>query len=241
VFRRLRAIKDADEIRLLRQAAEAADRVITAVASGRLLGRTEAEVSREVRQRLMDEGHDTAEFAIVGSGPNSASPHHEPGDRVIGPDEPIVLDIGGTLEGYASDVTRTIWVRGADGRGPDGEFTQLYEVLQTAQQAATVAVRPGVPCEAVDEVARSAISAAGYGANFIHRTGHGIGLEVHEDPYLVAGNPEPLREGNAFSIEPGIYLAGRYGARIEDIAVCGHSGAAVLNSASRDLVVVSGR
>jgi Xaa-Pro aminopeptidase len=240
VLRRLRAVKDADEIRLLRLAAEAADRVVVAIAQGRLVGRSEADVAREVRERLVTEGHDAASFAIVGSGPNSASPHHEPGERVIQPDDPIVLDIGGTIGGYGSDVTRTVWVRGADGKGPDAAFARLYEVLQGAQQAATLAVRPGVACEAVDEVARSAIGAAGYGEQFIHRTGHGIGLEGHEDPYLVAGNAEPLREGNAFSIEPGIYVAGRYGARIEDIAVCGHSGAASLNDASRDLYVVSG-
>jgi Xaa-Pro aminopeptidase len=240
VLRRLRAIKDTDEIRLLRAGAEAADRVVLAIAAGRLIGRSEADVAREIGERLVREGHDAAAFAIVGSGPNSASPHHEAGERVIQSGEPIVLDIGGMLRGYISDITRTLWVKGAKGSGPDAQFTRLYQVLHGAQQAATLAVRPGLPCEAVDEVARSAISAAGYGEQFIHRTGHGIGLEVHEDPYLVAGNAEPLREGNAFSIEPGIYFEGRYGARIEDIAVCGHSGAAVLNAAPRELLVVDG-
>jgi Xaa-Pro aminopeptidase len=240
VLSRLRAVKDADEIRLLRVAAEAADRVVLAIAAGRLIGRTESDVAREIGQRLVNEGHEAVNFAIVGSGPNSASPHHEAGERVIQAGEPIVFDIGGTLRGYTSDITRTIWVRGANGSGPDGQFAKLYEVVRGAQEAATLAVRPGLPCEAVDEVARSAISAAGYGEQFIHRTGHGIGLEIHEDPYLVAGNTEPLREGNAFSIEPGIYFEGRYGARIEDIAVCGHSGAAVLNSAPRELLVVDG-
>jgi Xaa-Pro aminopeptidase len=240
VMRRLRAVKDSDEIRLLRSAAEAADRVVHAIAAGRLVGRNESDVAREIGERLVAEGHDAASFAIVGSGPNSASPHHEPGDRVIQPGEPIVLDIGGTLGGYNSDVTRTLWVKGSNGSGPDAQFTRLYEVLRSAQEAAMLAVRPGLPCEAIDEVARSAIAAAGFGEQFIHRTGHGIGLEVHEDPYLVAGNAEPLREGNAFSVEPGIYLEGRYGARIEDIAVCGHSGPAVLNTAPRELYVVDG-
>jgi Xaa-Pro aminopeptidase len=240
VMRRLRAVKDSDEIRLLRAAAGAADRVVQAIAGGRLVGRSESDVAHEIGERLVAEGHDPTSFAIVGSGPNSASPHHEPGDRVIEHGEPIVLDIGGTMDGYWSDITRTLWVKGANGSGPDAEFARLYEILRSAQEAATAAVRPGLPCEAIDEVARSAIATAGLGPQFIHRTGHGIGLELHEHPYLVAGNAEPLREGNAFSVEPGIYFDGRYGARIEDIVVCGHSGPAVLNAASRELYVVEG-
>ena len=129
---------------------------------------------------------------------------------------------------------------GGDGAGPDAEFRRLYGVLEGAQAAATVAVQPGIACEAIDEVARSAIAAAGYGEQFIHRTGHGIGLEEHEDPYLVAGNSEPIREGHAFSVEPGIYLEGRYGARIEDIVVCTAAGAEVLNQVPHQLAVVSG-
>jgi Xaa-Pro aminopeptidase len=241
VLRDLRVVKDADETELLRLAAHAADRVIHEVAHGRLVGRTEADVAREVRDRLIDEGHDSAEFAIVGSGPNSASPHHEASDRVIGAGEPIVLDIGGPLGGYGSDVTRTIWVTGGDPtRGPDDEFLRLYSVLRAAQAEATHAVRPGVACELIDLVAREMISAAGHGAHFIHRTGHGIGLEGHEDPYIVAGNAEVLEPGMAFSVEPGIYLEGRYGARIEDIVVCGEDGPIVLNEAPRNLLVVTG-
>ena len=241
VLRRLRMRKDADEVRLLAAAAAAADRVVEAVARGRLVGRTEADVAHEVRERLVAEGHERAEFAIVGSGPNSASPHHEPGDRRIEPGEPIVLDIGGSLAGYGSDVTRTIWVTGGDpSRGPDATFREIYALVQDAQAKAVAAVRPGVPAEALDAVARSVIEAAGYGAAFIHRTGHGIGLEGHEDPYLVAGNPEPIEPGMAFSIEPGIYLEGRYGVRIEDIVVCGERGAVVLNGVDRDLLVVGG-
>ncbi len=241
VLRRLRARKDPDEIRLLAAAATAADRVVEAIARGRLVGRSEADVAREVRERLVAEGHERAEFAIVGSGPNSASPHHEAGERRIGPGEPIVLDIGGTLGGYGSDVTRTIWVTGGDpGRGPDETFRTIYRAVQEAQAAAVAAVRPGAPAEAIDAVARSVIEGAGYGSAFIHRTGHGIGLEGHEDPYLVAGNPEPLEVGMAFSVEPGIYLEGRYGVRIEDIVVCGADGPLVLNGVTRELLVVDG-
>jgi Xaa-Pro aminopeptidase len=240
VLRDLRMRKDDDEIALLRAAAQAADRVVDAVASGPLVGRTEADVAREVRDRLVAEGHDQAEFWIVASGPNSASPHHDPGERVIAAGEPVLIDIGGTLGGYGSDITRTIWVAGPDGTGPDEEFRRLYDVLQGAQAAAVAAVRPGIACEAIDAEARTRITEAGYGPRFIHRTGHGIGLEGHEEPYIVAGNAEPLAPGHAFSVEPGIYLDGRYGARLEDIVVCGDSGPILLNELSRDLRVVRG-
>jgi Xaa-Pro aminopeptidase len=237
----LRIIKDDDEMELLTQAAHAADRVVAAIAGGRLVGRTEADVAREVRERLVAEGHDEAEFAIVASGPNSASPHHSASDRVIGAGEPIVLDIGGVLGGYGSDVTRTLWVTGGDpSRGPDDEFVRLFELVREANAEATAAARRGIACSRLDGLARGLISAGGYGPQFIHRLGHGIGLEGHEDPYLVAGNDEPLAVGAAFSIEPGIYVEGRYGARIEDIVVCGDAGPIVLNEAPRDLYVVSG-
>jgi Xaa-Pro aminopeptidase len=234
-------IKDADEVALLTLAAHAADRVVAAIAAGPLVGRTEADVAREVRERLVEEGHDRAAFWIVASGPNSASPHHDPGERRIAAGEPVLLDIGGPLGGYGSDITRVLWVTGGDpGKAPDPEYRALYDVLQGAQAAATAAVAPGVTGEQVDAVARQQIGGAGYGERFIHRTGHGIGLEGHEEPYLVAGNDEPLRPGMAFSIEPGIYLDGRYGARIEDIVVCGPAGPSVLNRQSRDLLVVDG-
>ncbi len=242
VLRTLRMAKDPDEIELLRLAAEAADRVVLQIAKGPLVGRTEADVSREVRERLLAEGHELAEFAIVGSGPNSASPHHVASDRIIRAGEPIVLDIGGAFEGYGSDTTRTLWVTGGDpALGPDESFLHLFAVLRAAQTAATEAVRPGVACEEIDATARRIIEAEGYGPRFFHRVGHGIGLEGHEEPYLVAGNAEPLVEGAVFSVEPGIYFEGRYGARLEDIVVCGADGPVVLNRSPLDLYVVDGR
>jgi Xaa-Pro aminopeptidase len=241
VMRDLRTVKAADEVKLLRQAARAADRVVGRIASGPLVDRTEAEVSREVRDLLIDEGHEEASFAIVASGPNGASPHHGAGDRRIQPGDPIVLDIGGTIDGYGSDITRMLWVAGRDGdHPPTPEFLEVFELVRGAHAAATAAVRPGSRAGALDETARAVIRDGGFGDAFIHRLGHGIGLEAHEDPYLVAGSEEPLAEGHAFSIEPGIYLAGRFGVRIEDIVVCGPDGPDVLNEAPRDLLVVRG-
>jgi Xaa-Pro aminopeptidase len=241
VTRELRMGKAPAEVELLRRAAHAADRVVAQIAAGRLLGRTEADVSGEVRDRLIAEGHEAASFAIVASGPNSASPHHEASDRVIAPGDPIVLDIGGTVDGYGSDITRMLWVTGGDAaHAPTSEFLEVFDLVREANAAATAAVRPGIACAALDEIARRVIRDGGHGAEFIHRLGHGIGLEAHEDPYLVAGNTETLRPGYAFSVEPGIYLEGRFGVRIEDIVVCTEAGADVLNEAARELLVVPG-
>ncbi len=240
VLRDLRQVKDADEARLLRLAAQAADRTVDAIAAGRLVGRTEADVSREIRSRLIDEGHDLADFAIVGSGPNGALPHHDASDRTLEAGDPVVLDLGGTLAGYLSDTTRTIWVSGEADIEPDPEFRHVYELVRDAQAQATAAVRPGVPAEQIDATARGVIAAAGYGDCFTHRVGHGIGLEVHEDPYMVAGNATPLRLGMAFSVEPGIYLTGRWGVRLENIVMCGPDGPEVLNRSSLDLREVRG-
>jgi Xaa-Pro aminopeptidase len=241
VTRELRMVKSAEEVEKLRAAAHAADRVVTQIASGRLVGRTEAEVSREVRERLIAEGHAAAPFAIVASGPNSASPHHDASDRVIRAGDPIVLDIGGTRDGYCSDTTRTLWVTGGDpGNGPTPEFLQIFDLVYRAQAAASAAVRPGLACRDLDEVARAVIRDGGYGDAFIHRLGHGIGLEGHEEPYIVASSPDVLAPGYAFSNEPGIYLQGRYGVRIEDIVVCGESGPDILNVSPRELQVVAG-
>ncbi len=233
----LRAVKDEAEIAALTEASAAADRVAVQLVSGAipLVGRTEAEVSSDIGRRLVDEGHDRVNFAIVGSGPNAASPHHEAGARVIGGGDVVVCDFGGTMAGYCSDITRTVVAGGVD---PTPEFAELYEVLQYAQAAGVVAARVGTACEDVDAVPRNIIAGAGYGERFIHRTGHGIGLEEHEDPYLVSGNRVALAEGHAFSIEPGIYLPGRYGARIEDIVVAATHGPVVLNHADHHLAVV---
>jgi Xaa-Pro aminopeptidase len=230
----LRRTKSADEIALLRSAAEAADRAMDAITSQRLSGRAEAAVASVIRELLRSAGHDEADWAIVASGPNAASPHHTPGDRLIAEGDSIVLDIGGTLNGYASDTTRTAFVG-----VPPEEFQDLYAVLQEAQAAACDVVKPGIAARDVDRVAREIITDAGYGPLFTHRTGHGIGLETHEEPYLVESNPEPLREGDAFSVEPGIYVEGRWGARIEDILVCTATGGERLNRSSRDLRIVA--
>ena len=229
----LRRVKSPDEVARLRGAAAAADGVMGAVIGERLSGRTEAEVSRHIRELLLEAGHDAADFAIVASGPNSASPHHEAGDRVIEVGDALVLDLGGTRAGYCSDTSRTAFVG-----DPAPEFAALHAVLREAQAAACEAVQPGVPCSEIDAVARRLIADAGYGDAFIHRTGHGIGMETHEEPYIVASNPDALQEGHAFSIEPGIYLRDRWGARIEDIVICTDSGGERLNTTSTELYIV---
>jgi len=236
----LRRVKVEPEIALLRAAARAADRVVATVTRGPLIGRTEAEVAREVRERLVDEGHDRAEFATVASGPASASPHHEPDGRVIRAGEPLLLDIGGRLGGYCSDVTRTVWLAGVAGVAPDDRFREIYALVEQAQSAGRAAVRPGVTFAAVDAAARSIIAAGGYAERFFHRLGHGIGLEVHEEPWVIEGNEELVAAGNTFSVEPGIYLEGRYGVRIEDAMLCTPDGGLALNQAPRELTVVSG-
>jgi Xaa-Pro aminopeptidase len=229
----LRAVKQPEEIDRLRAAAQAADTAMRAVTAERLAGRAEAEVTAAIRRHLLDAGHQTAEFAIVASGPNSASPHHVAGERVIQPGDAVVLDIGGLRAGYASDTSRTVVIG-----EPDPEFAALYAVLREAQAAACAAVRPGVPAAEVDAVARNIITEAGYGAAFLHRTGHGIGMETHEEPYIVSSNAAPLVAGHAFSVEPGIYIRDTWGARIEDIVVCTPEGGERLNLASTELAVI---
>jgi Xaa-Pro aminopeptidase len=200
-----------------------------------LIGQSEAEVSADISRRLIDEGHRQVNFAIVGSGPNSASPHHDAGRRRIGPGEAVVCDFGGVMDGYCSDITRTVFTG-----EPPAQFRELYAVLQEAQAAAVASAAVGTSCEEVDATARGIITEAGYGPQFIHRTGHGIGLEEHEDPYIVAGNRVALAPGHAFSVEPGIYLAGVYGARIEDIVVAQAAGPLSLNAVDHDLAIVEG-
>ncbi|MGH9132249.1 MAG: M24 family metallopeptidase [Acidimicrobiales bacterium] len=237
----LRAVKDSGEVAALLAAAEAADRVAGALQADevRLIGRTEAAVSAELGARLRAEGHERVNFAIVGSGPNSASPHHEAGSRRVEPGELVVCDFGGILSladgepGYCSDITRTV-VTGE----PSAEIAETYAVLQAAQSAAVRQALVGRSGAAVDAVARAVITEAGHGGHFIHRTGHGIGLEEHEAPYLVEGNEVGLSAGNAFSIEPGIYLPGRWGMRLEDIVVATDAGPNSLNRANHALAVV---
>jgi len=230
----LRSVKGDDEIRALREAGEAIDRVHRRIPGFLRAGRTERDVAGDIAEAILDEGHSRVDFVIVASGPNGASPHHSVSDRVIERGDPIVIDIGGTMpSGYCSDCTR-VYVIGA----APVEYVEHYSALLEAQERAVAAVAPGVPCEAIDAVARTHLTEAGLGEAFIHRTGHGIGVESHEDPYIVAGNTTLLVPGMAFSIEPGFYLEGRFGARIEDIVVCDDHGAIRLNTVSRDLCVI---
>ncbi|MBI1350851.1 MAG: M24 family metallopeptidase [Actinomycetales bacterium] len=231
----LRMRKDEAEIGALLRAGAAIDRVHAAVPSLLRPGRTEREVGSDIADLILREGHVRVDFIIVGSGPNGASPHHEVSDRVLQPGDVVVVDIGGTMpDGYRSDCTRTY----ALGSVPDG-FAEQYAVLLEAQQAAVRHVAAGVSCESVDAAARDVLTAAGMGELFIHRTGHGIGLDTHEDPYIVSGNARPLEPGMAFSVEPGFYVEGQYGARIEDIVIATADGPLVANQGPRELVIVA--
>lgn len=232
VLRPLRMIKDGREIELLREAGRRTDDAWLAFISQPLAGQTE----RQALARLLELTHERGlgpGFGLCASGPHSASPHHQTGERVIAPGDAVVFDWGGTLDGYRSDVTRTVVVG-----EPSAEFRRVYDVVLTANQAALDAIRPGVPCEAVDLAARRVIEEAGYGPAFLHRVGHGLGLDVHEEPYLVTGNDLPLASGMVVSDEPGIYLEGRFGVRIEDAVVCTDDGGVRLNEAPRELTVV---
>ncbi|MDP9342874.1 MAG: Xaa-Pro peptidase family protein [Actinomycetota bacterium] len=230
----LRAVKDPEEIELLARAAAGADEAFGMIARTPFAGHTESAVAASLGGLLLERGHDSVAFTIVASGPNGASPHHEPGERTIRPGDPVVLDFGGRVGGYCSDISRTVCVG-----EPPAEFLDVYEVVREAQERALQAVRPGVAAEDVDRAAREVIETAGFWDRFVHRTGHGIGLEEHEPPYIVAGNREPLRLGMCFSIEPGLYLEGRFGVRIEDIVVVTEEGATRLNEAPRDLHTVA--
>ena len=238
----IRAVKDAAEIAALRAASHAADRVAAQLHAGDipLVGRTEAEVSADLGRRLIDQGHHRVNFAIVAAGENAASPHHEPGARVIRSGEVVLCDFGGTMAapdgtGYCSDITRCVSIG-----EPPTDVAEAYAVLLDAQQAAVAAATVGTPCEEVDAAARRIITAAGYGPRFMHRTGHGIGVEEHEDPYVVAGNVTALVAGHAFSVEPGIYTPGSWGMRLEDIVVAAIDGPDPLNLTDHALVVVDG-
>jgi Xaa-Pro aminopeptidase len=230
----LRTRKDPQELELLSRAARGADEAFRRLTGLRMDGLREEEVAEALDGLLREHGHETVEFTIVAAGPNGASPHHEPGPRAIRAGEGVVLDFGGTVGGYCSDITRTVVVE----RPPKG-FAHVYDIVREAQEAAFQAVKPGVAAEEVDAAARGVIAMSGYAERFVHRTGHGIGLDVHEEPYIVAGNRTPLEPGMCFSIEPGIYLEGEFGVRIEDIVTVTGTGAQRLNRASRDLETVA--
>jgi len=234
VLSTLRTRKEPEEIELLARAGSSADETFGRISGEGLTGRTEEEISRSLAAHLVDTGHQSAGFGIVASGPNGASPHHQPSDRTIRHGDTVVLDFGGRVGGYYSDISRTVSVG-----EPSPEVSEVHEIVRDAQEAAFRSVRPGVPAEDVDETARQVIEGAGYGHAILHRTGHGIGLEEHEDPYIVKGNDQPLQTGMCFSIEPGIYLQGRFGVRIEDIVVVTEDGARRLNDAPRELAVVA--
>ncbi|MEM7140354.1 MAG: Xaa-Pro peptidase family protein [Actinomycetota bacterium] len=238
----IRSVKAPEEIERLRAASQAVDRIAARLQGGEipLIGKTEAWVSAELGRQILDEGHDRVNFAIVAAGENAASPHHEAGDRVIREGEGLLCDFGGTMIGddgigYCSDLTRCVWV----GERPEREFLEAYAVLHEAQAASVRAATVGTPAQDVDRAGREKIVNAGFGSYFIHRTGHGIGVEAHEDPYIVEGNATPLAHGNAFSVEPGIYMPDRWGMRLEDIVVATDGGPDSLNTVDHHLAVVT--
>jgi len=230
----LRAVKDAHELARMAAAGAAADAAYQEIIKVRFGGRRETEIAADLADLLERYGHSQVDFTVVGSGPNGANPHHEAGERVIRPGDTVVLDFGGLKDGYGSDTTRTVHVG-----EPTAEVVKVHEIVRRAQETAFRAVRPGVACQEIDRTARGLITEAGYGEYFIHRTGHGIGLTTHEPPYLVEGEQQPLVPGMCFSIEPGIYLPGRFGVRIEDIVTCTSDGGRRFNNTSRDLQTVS--
>ncbi|MFI2432792.1 aminopeptidase P family protein [Streptomyces sp. NPDC018693] len=229
----LRAVKDAAELELMAAAGAAADRAFEDIRNVPFAGRREAEVGADLARLLREHGHQQVDFTIVGSGPNGANPHHEMGDRVIERGDMVVLDFGGLKDGYGSDTTRTVHVG-----EPTEEERRVHDIVREAQQAGFDAVRPGVACQEVDRAAREVITDAGYGAYFIHRTGHGIGVTTHEPPYMIEGEEQPLVPGMCFSVEPGIYLPGRFGVRIEDIVTVTGDGGRRLNDTTREMVIV---
>lgn len=237
LLRSMRLVKTESEIAHLQEAASAIDAVHAQVPSILRVGMTEAQAGALIADAILKAGHVSVDFVIVASGPNGASPHHSVSDRMMQVGDPVVVDIGGTMpSGYCSDCTRT-YVLGA----PSDEYQAAYDVLLSAQQQASAFVAPGRSCESIDSKARevmasSSLDGAPLAEYFIHRIGHGIGLESHEEPYLVQGNDLALAPGMAFSVEPGFYVSGKYGARIEDIVVCTADGVRSLNKQPRELI-----
>jgi Xaa-Pro aminopeptidase len=229
----LRAVKDPEEVDALRRAGAAADAAFADIVTLPFAGRREEEIAADLARLLVEHGHARADFTIVGSGPNGASPHHDPGRRVVAAGDAVVLDFGGELDGYYSDTTRTVVV----GYAPEG-FGEIYEVVRRAQDTGVDAVGPGVAAQDVDRAVRAVVREAGFAERFIHRTGHGIGLEVHEPPYVIEGNGTVLEPGMTFSVEPGIYLDGRFGVRIEDVVAVTAEGVERLNRSTRELQTV---
>lgn len=229
----LRAVKDAAELERLAAAGAAADTTYEEIQKVPFAGRKETDVAGDLADLLRQFGHEQVDFTVVGSGPNSASPHHEAGDRVIERGDMVVLDFGGLRHGYGSDTSRTVHVG-----EPSAEEQRVHDVVREAQDAACRAVRPGIACQDVDRVARAVITEAGYGEHFIHRTGHGIGVTTHEPPYMIEGEQQPLVPGMCFSVEPGIYLPGRFGVRIEDIVTVTEDGGRRLNDTAREMAIV---
>ncbi|MFB7507709.1 aminopeptidase P family protein [Streptomyces broussonetiae] len=229
----LRAVKDAAELELLAAAGAAADATFEEIRKVPFAGRRESEVGHDLAGLLRRFGHSQVDFTIVGSGPNGANPHHEVGDRVIRHGDMVVLDFGGLKDGYGSDTTRTVHVG-----EPSEEERRVHDIVREAQEVGFSAVRPGVACQEVDRAARAVITDAGYGEYFIHRTGHGIGVTTHEPPYMIEGEEQPLVPGMCFSVEPGIYLPGRFGVRIEDIVTVTEDGGRRFNNTTREMVIV---
>jgi Xaa-Pro aminopeptidase len=230
----LRAIKGSDELERLAAAGAAADASLEEIVKVRFAGRSESDIAADLAGLLRKHGHSQVDFTVVGSGPNGANPHHEMSERIIEEGDMVVLDFGGLKDGYGSDTTRTVHVG-----EPTEEEREVFEIVRRAQQAGFDAVRPGVACQEIDRAARKVISDAGYGEYFIHRVGHGIGLTTHEPPYMVEGETHLIEPGMCFSIEPGIYLPGRFGVRIEDIVVATEDGGRRLNATSHDMRIVS--
>ncbi|XMA39161.1 aminopeptidase P family protein [Streptomyces albogriseolus] len=229
----LRAVKDPAELDRLAAAGAAADAAFEEIRNVAFAGRPESEVAADLAGLLRRFGHSQVDFTIVASGPNGANPHHEAGDRRIGRGDMVVLDFGGLKDGYGSDTSRTVHVG-----EPTEEERRVHDLVREAQEAGFRAVRPGAACQDVDRAARAVIADAGYGEYFIHRTGHGIGVTTHEPPYMIEGEEQPLVPGMCFSVEPGIYLPGRFGVRIEDIVTVTEDGGRRLNDTTREMVIV---